>query len=611
MVYGDEREFQGDTSGGKIQQKQQSAARTIEAQRQNQAITQQRQNAPSQVIRGSPQDIQIRAEEMQAQQQRIVQENFHQKGSSSDIFQAQREAALQSGKFDYSKVQSSFYTPPSSFINPKGQTEQRVFNPPVQEPRPEQARQSIRETPRIIQPSVKPEQARIAYKSPIGPPDKRESLIQQLAASQGLAATVTGTKSGEVSSFLKFPFAGKKAQGENIPSTSLIDVAIFLPVPLGIAEKAGALFKGTYSFLLKEFSPETKAAISVVKVIPEKEISKIGIKDIGTNIIKPSERPIKASSQIRDFNRIVEATKGKEPTRVQQVKADRIMSRVFVNENISLGRGTGKMVSKGGRSTFDITGTGKPPRETAKPREKTVSVGKGLEQIVRQKEVKVQQTKTVQDILQEQMQKEKVKTVKPKSEFEKLMEKREQKQKQIQKQEQKTMQKTKQKQKTVQELKEEQIAILVRTRQKQKQEEQQYVPLFEQKQEQSGLLVSAKPKRIISTTGFPTLIPSVPEIPTLSSPTQEQTSGKTEPPSDKKRLFDIFGLSGSLTGGGGRGEGNSTTKTFRGNVPINDIVGIYKRSEISYSEKVIRSKDKESSDALGKFVRLRGKVRIL
>ena len=89
-----------------------SQARLQAARDYNARVEAQRAKAPGQVQAGSFEDKQIRQQEAQDKEQASFNSNYQQRAESSGEFQAQRDAALKSGRFDYGSVRTSFYSPP-------------------------------------------------------------------------------------------------------------------------------------------------------------------------------------------------------------------------------------------------------------------------------------------------------------------------------------------------------------------------------------------------------------------------------------------------------------------------------------------------------------------
>ena len=660
----DQQEYGGESAFSptvQAQQKQQAAQRMASIQQQNAAVEEERAKAPSSVAKGSPQDVAIRQQAAQAEQQRMVAQNINRLGNAGSLYQSEREQALKSGSFDYSSVQSAFYSPPSSFVNPKGQTVARTVSPgiaavtqvsrttqkpsspsgpPIDISAVQLARTDALRAQMGLPPLEQRENVQVVkgtqseplrgsdltpiiptmnrQKSSIGAPidisSRQLAITNALRAEQGLPPlqnvekvnVVKGTQSepataeqgSEVSSFLKMPFAGQKVQGGNIPSTSLADIASLTPLPFGIAEDLGGLIKPVSNVFEKEFAGViTPIGLKVGKALTEAKGPLLDIMGKGEQVLGG---PVEKAG-----------------------------SSTFTSKTASLGKGVGKTISKGGgTSPMDILGKGGPsekPSFSTKPSssEKTVSAGKGLEQIIREKPLTKTETK-----------------MRSKPEFEtkhalkqeKFL--REQETRPVEKTVQEEKTGTKSIEETIQKQKEESpTALLTKTDLLTKTGLKFVKPAPKQKEE-NGLIIIQKPPlktkqkegekfepipiitpiHTNSTTtvttpknktrrGFgltPIITPRIPIHETISTP-PEETPTKKKPPI----IAGILGGVGGLPGGGGRGAASGATKTFRGNVPMADIVGVYKRGEISYNPKTV-SKSEQSSHALGKFVR-RGK----
>jgi len=144
-----------------VVEKDMSQARLQAAQQYNAQVQQQRANAPSSLKSGSPEEAQVKAEERQDAQQAFVGGGFNRQGSSKDSFAAQREAALSSGKFDYSAVRSASYSPPPNFVNNKGARVSRPSEPVQSVPVPEKIvtktePPSMKQEPKLTQNTSKP-----------------------------------------------------------------------------------------------------------------------------------------------------------------------------------------------------------------------------------------------------------------------------------------------------------------------------------------------------------------------------------------------------------------------------------------------------------------------
>lgn len=621
VTYGGSNQFQPPSAT----QKAEAQARLLAAQRENQATQEQRQQAPSAIKTGTPEETAVRAEAQKAEQQRMVEEHVSREGSSNDRFAQAREQAIKTGSFSY----GSFGTPiPNSFVTSQGQRIERPVLPmtqggnaletmrtavtPPKTPSPPQSTDLFRTTMKTgTSPVIQISQAELnktnAVRSSQGlPPLEQVMTVQVVAPAKGPEAgtatlfgktfktfTPTGQKqSGEVSSFLKVPFSGQKAQGGEVPSTSLADVFAF--VPIGSLEKgAVSAEKELSSFFTKAFAKEApKAAETGVKV---------GTSDIGLNVPKYTDK-FRTEKNIQSM--INEKMKSPPPEMARQGKEVTQTPEITVK----LGVGPGKVISGSKGSTGILEGTGRPPTT---PTEKTVPAGKGLEQIVREKQV----TKTVQ---------------KQKPEFE---------QKQLSKQEQflkdQEKAKTEQTTKTEEKLKTKQEQSLIeRTGLRYIRE-----PKPTQKQEPVPPIAIVKPRQTTETKPKPTppLVLPIPiqgqpqkqkqdlggifiptplthETPVFSPPPPPPSRVPTPPPTkpppsettttDKKRPPDL-GVLGVGGGGGlvGKVSKGGFRREFVGNVPEASIIGTYKRSELSYSQRTIsKSESEQSKQSTGRFV---------
>ena len=125
VTYGGSNQFQPASPTEKAA----AQARLLAAQRENQATIEQRQQAPSSIKTGTPEEAAVRAEAQKAEQQRMVEEHVSRQGSSNDRFAQAREQAIKSGSFSY----GSFGTPiPNSFVTSKGERVERPVLPMTQ-----------------------------------------------------------------------------------------------------------------------------------------------------------------------------------------------------------------------------------------------------------------------------------------------------------------------------------------------------------------------------------------------------------------------------------------------------------------------------------------------
>lgn len=289
------------------------------------------------------------------------------------------------------------------------------------------------------------------------------------------------------------------------------------------------------------------------------------------------------------------ARQGKEPTPTPQIE-------------VSLGRGTGKVISGGKGSTGILEGTGKPPTS---PTEKTVSAGKGLEQIVREKQATKQVQRQKPEFEQKQLSKQE--QFLKNQEKSKLEQKTKTEEQLKQKQEQSLIQRTGLRYIKTQEEKQKQGTSLVtipKPKQTGKERNQELIPGFvplttgststrqtqKQKQEQTGIT------DLLTVTKFPGKPPSPPTGQPTPPPPRPPTT--ETPPPGKKTPPDLGvlgvggsgGLLGKVSKGGARRE-------FVGNVPEASIIGTYSRSELSYSQRTIKKSEAEQSKlSTGRFV---------
>jgi hypothetical protein len=623
VTYGGSNAFQPATP----QQKAEAQAKSDQIKQENTAVQEQRQQAPSAIKSGTPEDTMVRAEAIKEEQQRMVQEHVSQIGSSPDKFAQAREQALKSGSFSY----GSGGGVPNSFVTSQGQRLERPVLPmtqggntkpeiimrtavtPPSPPSPQPSTDLFRMSATPTQsPIIQISQAQLnktnQQRASQGlPPLEKVATVQVVAPTKGQESgtttlfgktfkTFTPTseqQSGQVSSFLKVPFAGQKAQGGQVPSTSLADVFAF--VPIGSLEK-GAVSAGKElsSFFTKAFAKEAAPTAA-------KQASKVGSSDIGLNVPKYTQQ-FRTEKNIQSM--ISEKMKTPPPEMARQGREVTPTSDVTVK----LGTGPGRVVSTGKGGTSILEGTGKPPTT---PTEKTVSAGRGLEQIVREKAV----SKTVQTQKPEFEQKQ----LSKQEEFLKQQEKQKQEQTgkteqlEKQKQEESLIQRTGlryiKEPKPTQKQTPTPLITIPKPRQTQKQKPQPLIPVYvpiqtpivtpkqTQKQDQTNVGITDM-LTVFKTPGTPSIPP--PGTP----PTPTRTPPKEGPPPEKKKNTDL----GVLGVGGGGGLLNKVSKSgerieFVGNVPTSSIVGTYKRSELSYSQRTIaKSESEQSKQATGRFV---------
>lgn len=578
---------------------------------ENASVQQERERAPSALKSDSFQTKEVRAEAAQDAQQAYFGGGFQQKGSSADQFAGAREAALKSGKFDYSSVRSSFYSPPSNFVSSKGERVTR--SSPAPEPVSFGTPVSGTPVTSSKSPVLKISQAELeksnALRASQGLPAlEKVTTVQIVTPTRGQTKTVStpptlgqpqdlraklaqaqGTlqpSGGEAVSFLRFPFSPNKGSSSGgIQSTTILDPLQFLGVEAGVnlAAKGG-------SALLTLLKGEAKTLI------------KTGTADIGLNI-KPSEAYLKAKS----FES--QASKLPQPASVKAAKIPTVPT--FTSTEITLGRGIGSKTGKGGAtSASDLFKPSPPSKPSTTTGNKEVTVGKGgLTQIVREKP-QVQKSKTVSTMKEQEVKlgTGQVKQIQKQDQIlkEKLQPKTEQRLQQ--KQTQDTILKQIQKTRILPRPKQEQtqgLVLPIPTKTKQTQQ-----PRPKQKQKMTGLIPTPPPAKnktrpttvptfIQRTTpkqkqggGYPKPIPH-PTISTLFIPTPppprpgpipKPTPTETTPPDTKKT--PPFGIltGGAKSGGLGKVSKYGSRKGFIGNVPLESIVGVYKREEISYGK---------------------------
>lgn len=302
-------------------------------------------------------------------------------------------------------------------------------------------------------------------------------------------------------------------------------------------------------------------------------IAKAESKDIGLNI-KASEAYQKALLFEKQASRLPPPATVKTAT-----------IPTFTSSEINLGKGLGREIGKGGggettglfRSSGGSTGGGSFG-------EKTVTVGKGgLTQIVREK-VKLEKPQTVQK--QEPLVKQKQDVL------------LKQKQEQIVKERQ--AQKQIRKPKIRQEQKQEEL-LLVRPVSRTSGTKTTQV----QKQKSMTGLVSKQTQKIKSAPIAVTTHITKQTQKQTNIPDQLKTNGNTTNIPDTKKTPPGFpGLlgGGAKPGALGRVGKGGNRLGYIGNVPLTNIVGVYKRSEITYgnrAEKVARSGSKQNFSRLG------------
>ncbi len=466
MSYGGEAEFTGKSiTQSRQEQLRLAAIKQQQIAQENLAVQQQRQIAPGTVARGSPQDVAIRQEEAQAAQQRMVSENVHQVGYTGDIFAAEREAAIKSGRFDYSGVRSAFYSPPAIFVTAKGE---RVTRPtptpppsgpprdlstltPAATPSPtpsvsgapldisaaqlartdalraqmglpplEQAERVtvVKGTQSLpVKPTPKPVSTQSDVRSVIGAAmSQAEGIPEQMKEGEAVSLftmPLERTLAKTPLAFLFKPPPPSTQQGtKEVPATGIVDVLQFLPFGLGLAEKGAAFVRTLPEAFVKEFGPKVEeTAVSAGK----------GAADIGTNVPKYTEQ-FRTEKNIQDMIR----EKMKSPLPIARAG--------LTSTETSLGTGLGKVISKGGEAGKPTDIFGKPPPETPKSAEEKAKEDyfkareeyaqkRAIEQgMILRKTEKGYSTKEVQTSsgILEQLSKEKevTKTIRKKPEFE-------------------------------------------------------------------------------------------------------------------------------------------------------------------------------------------------
>lgn len=388
--------------------------------------------------------------------------------------------------------------------------------------------------------------------------------------------------------------AGTKVSSQNIPSTSIADVATIIPVGFGV----GLAAKGVASYAK----------------VGSKTVAKVGSADIGLFV---KESPAFSSakrfeSQTRTLPK-PDTVKVNSPFKSENVGLGNSKMGMEIRSEppltkINLGTGIGKMVSrdttKGGISTSSKPPPTKPSFDPFKSSsEKQVGAGKGLVQLIREKPITRQIPKTIkpkfemnqalkqENFLRNLTNKPKPKPLVQKSSFKeypiflgkskpqiirtKVLPITIQKQTQAQKQTQKyldTLQvnKFKMKHKT-----EQNFMPIFKTRQTFKQSQPQ-------KQPQPQIIIprQAQPQR--NKTPVP-IVPTIPIFPT--NPPQRQPPIKPPRPPDKKRppLFPPLGsnsntFTDSILGKSGNRKG------YTGNVPEFQFTGMYNRQETIYGK---------------------------
>jgi len=591
---------------------QHNQAAYIKAQQiaqQNAEIQHQREIAPGSLQSGSAQEAQVRQEAAKAEQQRMVQENVRQVGSSSDQFAKAREEALKTGKFDYSSVGYASKGTPASYVKPTGE---RVTRPQGGitgrgstpgsvgvTPEPSKGGKEALGFSDIVSVSVtrgatQPKQTLILSQAQLErsniaranlglPPlqqianvqvvkgiQTQQDLRAKLADLQGKAATkakeepeavpflglgspvkvstgpkVTTERRGRTYTETATKLTGRESEGtKEIPYTNITDVLQFAPIGgIGLgAARSAARSSGSLA---------GKIVTSTGEVIVPK-----GVKP-------PEEKTI--------FDTVRETfSKGKTNEKPLEPKPSM--------ERVSLGTGIGREVSTGGKGGKLSTGTkpgGRPPSETPK----TTSAGRGLEQIVKEKEEPFgKKTETKTTTKAQQATQDYVNKLKGKSKLE----------------EPGTIMRLPPGVKgpsTIQTEKEETgpfvpaIPILVPpiTIQTPKEKQEEKLGVFDLLTTRQGTTTQPKEERTSATDVLQT----------------QKTSGKQT--TDQTRITEelsIYKTGGGETStgggilGGGLGGGmpgflekvskSGATREYLGNVPLEDIVGVYKREEVTY-----------------------------
>jgi hypothetical protein len=384
---------------------------------------------------------------------------------------------------------------------------------------------------------------------------------EKLAQAQGSVTSLGG--GGEAVSFMRFPFSSNKGPSSGgVQSTTILDPLQFLGIEAGVSLAT----KGA------------EALYSFIRGGGGKEIVKIGTKDIGLNI-KPSEAYLKAKSFETQAARLPSPASIR-PTPPPKVPTLSSGGGGFTSTNINLGRGVGQLVPKeGGIAKTDLF---KPsPPSSPKPSQgKEVTVGKGgLTQLVREKPV-IEKPQLLTKFKEEQiklgkgetktLQKQTIKPVPPKL---------------LQRQKQEPIFTPRQKQK--------QTKIFI-PKYKQKQTyvfpipppKTTPVPIFtpRQKQKQGGGYPKPPPNITIPTLLIPPPPRTTPPPPRIPPP-PTNTPPPPPPPDINKKLGGLIPGFNTQTGALGKVSKGGNRLGYIGNVPLTSIVGVYKRSEISYGNK--------------------------
>lgn len=617
--------------------RQQEQQRELQAERDkaNQATVQQRQQAPGAIKTGSPQETEVRQEAMKEEQQALVQQNVRQISGTSDQFAAQREEALKSGSFNYGNVSYASKGTPASFVDKQGNIVSRPQGGITGRGSASESRGTIpvskeetrtistktggersvtgeaalfeRLTNNINSSEKKPEQKQnVTSNKPNQSKPKEPDLRERLASFQGEASRIIQTKEStnpnqpEAVPFIALnPFTGinvkkstneaTKTRGrgasktgqavtietiyskgtEEVPATSIVDVLQFAPIGgLGVgAARSAARSSGSLTGKIITSTGEVIVPKGVKP--PEEKTIFDTVKEAFTSKPKESEKPLERSMQ-----------------------------------RVSLGRGIGqelKTGEKGGTSLSGNKPSGKPPGETPKPTTKTTTSksGQSLEQIVKEKETtKTEPTnylgrgaKKVESLTGKTIRKTKPEP--PETIF---------------------------------------IPKPLGIKQKQGVEEIPIIPVLTGGKQITEPIPKQKEKEKIGITDLLTT-----QV-TRGSPKTEQTSitdtiqvtkqsGKQETtPVSITDTISVFKEGGSntpdITGGGltgGLGSGipgflNQVSKSgekrnYLGNVPVSDIVGVYKREEITYGRVSDKSVREKNTNLLGVFSTKKGKVR--
>lgn len=272
----------------------------------------------------------------------------------------------------------------------------------------------------------------------------------------------------------------------------------------------------------------------------------------------------------------------------------------FKETNVYLGRGIGNLVPKsgGGLSTLKTPPTPPSPKETPKEEPRTIQTKSGqVLQLLAKQETKQVPKATFKEYPIQLGKGELKQEVKP-----------------LSKQIQKTGLKTQAQLKTEQYLKQQQqLRQRARTKtqeqgllfiqsQKQKQQTQTKTQQQAQKQRQGLALLpkfkqpqATKQSRIVGlvTPNQTTTQPTFAQLTTNEQTLPKPTESVPETPRRPGGFLPLFG--GAKSGALGRVSKSGSRRQYIGNVPLEDIVGVYKRSEVTYTNRSASQINKSSS----------------